>query len=87
MAANRDPRRFDDPDILDITRRTAGHMAFGFGIHQCLGQQLARVELRIAYQALFGRFPTLRLAVPPAEVPLRTDSVTYGLAELPVAWG
>ncbi|MCD9875674.1 cytochrome P450 [Streptomyces guryensis] len=87
MAANRDPHRFDEPDVLDITRRTAGHMAFGFGIHQCLGQQLARVELRIAYRALFDRFPTLRLAVPPDKVPLRTDSVTYGLAALPVAWG
>ncbi|WP_405824518.1 cytochrome P450 [Streptomyces sp. NBC_01390] len=86
MAANRDPRRFDQPDALDITRRTAGHMAFGFGIHQCVGQQLARVELKIAYQALIRRFPNLRLAVPPEQVPLRTDSVTYGLVALPVIW-
>jgi cytochrome P450 len=86
MAANRDPERFDNPDALDLTRQAAGHVAFGFGIHQCLGQQLARVELRIGYKALFERFPTLRLAVRPEEVPLRTDSVTYGLARLPVTW-
>ncbi|MDH6218205.1 cytochrome P450 [Streptomyces pseudovenezuelae] len=86
MAANRDPERFGDPDVLDVTRQAAGHVAFGFGIHQCLGQQLARVELRIGYKALFQRFPTLRLAVPPEDVPLRTDSITYGLARLPVTW-
>ena len=64
-AANRDPRRFADPDPLDITRQATGHLAFGHGVHQCLGQQLARVEMRIAYAALLRRFPGLRLAVPP----------------------
>ncbi|BBB01322.1 putative cytochrome P450 [Actinacidiphila reveromycinica] len=86
MAANRDPQRFADPDALDVRRQAAGHVAFGFGIHQCLGQQLARIELRIGYRALLARFPTLRLAVPPQDVPLRTDSLTYGVAELPVEW-
>ncbi|MFI9509629.1 cytochrome P450 [Nocardia sp. NPDC052566] len=84
-AANRDPRRFDDPDTLDVRRRATGHMAFGFGVHQCLGQQLARVELRVAIPALLNRFPTLTLAVPAEEVPLRPSNI-YGVQRLPVAW-
>jgi cytochrome P450 len=85
-AANRDPAAFADPDTLDLRRRTSQHVAFGHGIHQCLGQQLARVELRVALPALFERLPGLRLAVPPEEVPLRTDMVIYGVHRLPVAW-
>ncbi|MGX8906990.1 cytochrome P450 [Streptomyces netropsis] len=87
QAANRDPARFEDPDTLDIHRKATGHLAFGHGIHQCLGQQLARVEMRVALPALFTRFPTLRLAVPPEEVPLRTDMNIYGVHRLPVTWG
>ncbi|MFF5127296.1 cytochrome P450 [Streptomyces syringium] len=87
QAANRDPARFDDPDTLDIHRKATGHLAFGHGIHQCLGQQLARVEMRVALPALLTRFPTLRLAVPPEEVPLRTDMNIYGVHRLPVTWG
>ncbi|MFI7131527.1 cytochrome P450 [Nonomuraea sp. NPDC050153] len=87
-AANRDPARFSDPDVLDLRRSAAGHLAFGHGIHQCLGQQLARVEMRVAFPALFTRFPALRLAVPAEEVPLRTDPVQiYGVRSLPVTWG
>jgi cytochrome P450 len=85
-AANRDPARFDRPDELDITRSATGHLAFGHGIHQCLGQQLARVEMRIAFPALFRRFPALRLAVPAEEVPLREATLVYGVHELPVTW-
>ncbi|GAA1408404.1 cytochrome P450 [Kitasatospora putterlickiae] len=85
-AANRDPRRFPEPDSLDLGRRATGHLGFGHGIHQCLGQQLARVELTIALPALFERFPTLRLAVPADEVPLRTNMNIYGVHRLPVAW-
>jgi len=85
-AANHDPARFADPDILDLARRTGGHVAFGHGVHQCLGQQLARVEMRVALPALMTRFPTLRLAVPAADVPLRTDMLIYGVHQLPVAW-
>jgi cytochrome P450 len=85
-AANRDPRHFDDPDRLDLTRQAPGHLAFGHGIHQCLGQQLARIEMRIAYTALFQRFPTLSLAIPAEEVPLRTDMGVYGVHRLPVTW-
>ncbi|WP_309051022.1 cytochrome P450 [Streptomyces sp.] len=85
-AANRDPLRFPDPDVLDLRRKATGHLAFGHGIHQCLGQQLARVELTIALPALFTRFPDLRLAVPADEIPLRTDMNIYGVHRLPVTW-
>jgi cytochrome P450 len=84
--ANRDPERFPDPDKLDMDRSATGHLAFGHGIHQCLGQQLARAELRIALTALFERFPDLRLAVPAAEVPTRDRMAVYGVDRLPVAW-
>ncbi|WDG30418.1 cytochrome P450 [Streptomyces sp. CA-278952] len=87
QAANRDPRRFPGPDRLDIRRRATGHLSFGHGPHQCLGQQLARVEMTVALPALLARFPSLRLAVPPEEVPLRERSSIYGVVSLPVAWG
>ncbi|MFF4223698.1 cytochrome P450 [Streptomyces sp. L500] len=86
QAANRDPDRFPEPDALDLRRTATGHVAFGHGIHQCLGQQLARVELRVALPALFTRFPTLRLAVPPEEVPTRGPMSLYGVHRLPVTW-
>ncbi|SHF16040.1 cytochrome P450 [Streptoalloteichus hindustanus] len=85
-AANWDPAKFPEPERLDLTRRTSGHLAFGHGVHQCLGQQLARVEMRVAYPALLRRFPNLRLTVAPEEVRLRTDMAVYGVHELPVAW-
>ncbi|MFI8962293.1 cytochrome P450 [Streptomyces sp. NPDC053493] len=85
-AANRDPDRFPDPDVLDLNRKATGHLGFGHGIHQCLGQQLARVELTVALPALLRRFPTLRLAVPAEDVPLRTDMSVYGVHRLPVTW-
>ncbi|GAA4951272.1 cytochrome P450 [Nonomuraea thailandensis] len=87
QSANRDPDRFADPDRLDLRRPAVGHLAFGHGPHQCLGQQLARVELRVALPALIGRFPELRLAVPAGEVPLRGGLDIYGALRLPVAWG
>ena len=86
QAANRDPHKFPDPGRLDIHRKATGHMAFGHGAHQCLGQQLARVEMAVAFPALFARFPTLRLAVPPREVPLRDRTNIYGVVSLPVTW-
>ena len=85
-AANRDPRQFPDADQLDVSRRYSPHLAFGHGVHQCLGQQLARVEMRVAFPALLTRFPALRLDCAPADVPLRTDSNIYGVHHLPVAW-
>ncbi|WP_158888655.1 cytochrome P450 [Amycolatopsis anabasis] len=87
QAANWDPAKFAEPDKLDLRRNAAGHLAFGHGIHQCLGQQLARVEMRVAIPALFARFPTLRLAVPPEEVPMRPfQQNVYGVQRLPVTW-
>ncbi|MEZ0076589.1 cytochrome P450 [Planotetraspora sp. GP83] len=85
-AANRDPERFADAETLDVTRSAHGHLTFGHGIHQCLGQQLARTEMRVAYPALLRRFPGLRLAVPAEEVPMRSDMSIYGVHRLPVTW-
>ncbi|MET8762265.1 cytochrome P450 [Lentzea sp. NPDC004782] len=86
-AANRDPEKFPgNPDELDLRRPASGHVAFGHGIHQCLGQQLARIEMRIAFTKLFQEFPDLRLDVAPEEVPLRTNMGIYGVHSLPVAW-
>ncbi|MFD7597808.1 cytochrome P450 [Kitasatospora sp. NPDC059812] len=85
--ANRDPERFADPHVLDFRRQYGGHLAFGHGVHQCLGQQLARVELSVAITALVKRFPTLRLAVPAEEVGLRPETADiYGVKSLPVTW-
>jgi cytochrome P450 len=86
MAANRDPDRFPEPDRLDVTREYSPHLAFGHGVHQCLGQQLARVEMRAGLGALLTRFPSLRLAVPPEQVRMRDDMAIYGVHELPVTW-
>ena len=85
-AANRDPAKFTDPEELDVTRPHSAHVAFGHGIHQCLGQQLSRVEMHIAFRELFTRLPELRLAVDPSEVELRHTSIVYGVQALPVSW-
>ncbi|MFE5711068.1 cytochrome P450 [Streptomyces sp. NPDC056501] len=85
--ANRDPERYPDPHALDLGREAGGHLAFGHGIHLCLGAQLARVEMRVAFTALVSRFPTLRLAVPAEEVALRPEAADiYGVKSLPVTW-
>ncbi|MDQ2588927.1 cytochrome P450 [Saccharothrix yanglingensis] len=86
LAANFDPAFVPEPERFDITRRPSAHMAFGFGPHQCIGQQLARIELQIVFRSLFERFPTLRLAVPVEELPFRHEMVFYGVHELPVEW-
>ncbi|GHG04479.1 MULTISPECIES: cytochrome P450 [Amycolatopsis] len=86
LAANHDPRRFENPDTLDIRRNARGLLSFGHGVHQCLGQQLARIEMRAGFGSLLRRFPTLALAVPAEEVKLRTDMNIYGVHELPVTW-
>ncbi|XXU76845.1 cytochrome P450 [Sorangium sp. So ce1151] len=85
--ANRDPERFDDPDTLYIQRQAIGHLAFGHGIHVCLGQQLARTEMRVALPALVKRFPTLRLDVAAEDVDLRPETADiFGVKSLPVTW-
>ncbi|MER7986223.1 cytochrome P450 [Streptomyces noursei] len=86
LAANHDPQRFEHPDTLDVHRKARGHLSFGHGVHQCLGQQLARVEMRAGFAGLLRRFPTLELAIPANEVKLRTDMNIYGVHELPVTW-
>lgn len=83
---NRDPRHWTDPDRLDVRRPRVSHLAFGHGVHQCLGQQLARVELRVGLGELITRLPNLRLAVPADRVPLRNDMLIFGVHSLPVTW-
>jgi len=84
--ANRDPRFLADGDRLDVTRDAAGHVAFGHGVHHCLGAPLARMEMRIAFPALLRRFPGLTAAVPFEEVGFRAFHFIYGLHALPVRW-
>jgi cytochrome P450 len=84
--ANRDEEVFADSDRLDVYRDTRGHLAFGFGVHQCLGQPLARIELQVVYGTLYRRIPTLRLAVDPDQLPFKNDSSVHGVYELPVTW-
>jgi cytochrome P450 len=86
LAANHDSQRFDNPDTLDIRRKARGHLSFGHGVHQCLGQQLARIEMRAGFDGLLRRFPTLELAIPAGAVKLKTDMNIYGVHELPVTW-
>jgi cytochrome P450 len=85
-AANHDPAAFDDPDSLDVGRATRHHVAFGFGVHQCLGQHLARAELQVVFDTLFRRVPGLRLAATVDELRFKHDGTAYGLYELPVTW-
>ncbi|KDN87673.1 cytochrome P450 [Kitasatospora cheerisanensis] len=84
--ANWDDDRYPGADTLDLTRDTRQHLAFGFGVHQCLGQPLARLELEIALETLLRRLPDLRLAMPFEDVPFREDMLIYGVHELRVAW-
>ncbi|MFJ8431606.1 cytochrome P450 [Kitasatospora sp. NPDC094019] len=73
-------------DEVDLGREARRHVSFGFGVHQCLGQPLARAELQIALATLFRRLPGLRLAVPEEELEFRTEALIYGLGSLPVRW-
>ncbi|WP_326617331.1 cytochrome P450 [Streptomyces decoyicus] len=83
---NRDEATYPSPDELDLDRSARHHIAFGFGIHQCLGQNLARAEMEIALRSLFTRIPDLRLAVPAAEIPFKPGDTLQGMIELPLAW-
>jgi cytochrome P450 len=84
LAANRDEGRFPDPDRLDITRPAAGHLAFGHGVHHCLGAPLARLEGQIAIGGLLSRFPDLALAAEPSELRWLSSPLMHGLHSLPV---
>lgn len=83
---NRDERVYADPDTLDWHRPARHHLAFGSGIHQCLGMSLARAELEIALGTLLDRLPGLRLAVPTDEIRLKPGDTVQGIRELPVTW-
>ncbi|MBE1592235.1 cytochrome P450 [Nonomuraea angiospora] len=85
-AANRDPAFIGDPDRLDVTREAAGHVAFGHGVHHCLGAPLARMEMRLAFPALLKRFPALALADQYEQVDYLAFSVVFGLNSLRVTW-
>jgi cytochrome P450 len=85
-SGNRDPGFTDSPEVLDIRRGAPGHLAFGHGVHHCLGAPLARMEMRIAFPALLQRFPTLALAEDFADVQFRSFHFIYGLKSLAVGW-
>jgi cytochrome P450 len=85
--ANRDPSRYAGPEELDVGRDSTGHLAFGHGIHYCVGAPLARLEAEIAFGALLRRFGSITLAVPPSELRWRPSSLIHGLERLPVLLG
>ncbi|MBW6434918.1 cytochrome P450 [Actinoplanes hulinensis] len=84
LAANRDPRRFTDPGTFDPARPDSGHLAFGHGIHFCLGAPLARMEAQIAVRRLFARHPDLEVTTAPQELRWRTGLLMHGLRSLPI---
>ncbi|GAA3952940.1 cytochrome P450 [Streptomyces marokkonensis] len=84
--ANHDPEQFDDPERVDFHRTDNHHVAFGYGVHQCVGQHLARLELEVALETLIRRVPTLHLAGDRDQVVVKHDSATFGLEELMVTW-
>ncbi|MFD2348544.1 cytochrome P450 [Nonomuraea ferruginea] len=83
---NRDAQHWPDPDRLDVRRPRTPHLAFGHGVHQCLGQQLARVEMQIGLRELITRLPGLRLAVLAEKIPVRNEMLIFGVHSLPVTW-
>ena len=85
-AANRDPAAFPEPERFNVRRDASGHLAFGFGIHQCLGQILARVELQAVFPLLLRRLPDLRIDGPGTAIRFKSDSQIVGVHALPVAW-
>lgn len=86
QAANWDPRKFPEPERLDFRRKGArANLAFGAGVHSCLGQALARMELQVVFPKLFRRFPNLRLAVPAEQIAYK-NAIIYGVKSLPVEW-
>ena len=86
QAANRDPSVFSEPDRFDISRAPVSHLAFGSGVHHCLGAQLARVELQEALRGLTTRLAGLALAVPPADLRFKPGMAIHNLRALPITW-
>jgi cytochrome P450 len=85
-AGNWDPKFVDDPTSFDTARNTRGHLGFGFGVHQCIGQHLARAEMQIALSTLARRLPKLALAAADDELRFQNEQEIYGIEELPVTW-
>ena len=85
-AGNWDGAFVDHPETLDVDRSARGHLGFGFGVHQCIGQNLARVELQVALATLVRRLPGLALAVPEERLRFQNEQEIYGVDELPVTW-
>jgi cytochrome P450 len=85
-AGNYDPLYVDNPDVFDVDRNTRGHLAFGYGVHQCVGQNLARTELQIALTSVARRLPELALAVPVEELNFMQDQAIYRMETMPVTW-
>ena len=87
IAANFDPAVFPEPTRFDIERKNASaQMTFSYGLHQCIGQPLARLELQTVFKTLFQRLPNLELAVPFDQIPFKREMYVYGLNALPVRW-
>ncbi|GII20419.1 cytochrome P450 [Planosporangium mesophilum] len=86
LAANRDPRAFDQPDRLDLSRADNPHLGFGAGVHHCLGAQLARMELQEALRGLLRRLPGVRVTVPDSELRFKSGMTLRSLEALPVTW-
>lgn len=86
ISANHDPDAFARPETFDVTRCERNHVAFSYGVHQCAGQQLARMELQEVFSLLFQRLPNLRLAVPFEELRFKHQSIVFGVEKLPVLW-
>ncbi|TCP53505.1 cytochrome P450 [Tamaricihabitans halophyticus] len=85
-SANRDPEVFAHPNQLDLKREGRSHVAFGFGVHLCLGQSLARLKLQVVYGTLYRRIPAPRAAVELNQISFKHDGTVYGVHELPVTW-
>jgi cytochrome P450 len=85
-AGNWDAEFVDNPELFDPDRNSRGHLAFGYGVHQCIGQNLARVEMQVAFASLARHLPGLKLAVPADELRFKGESDIYGMKELPVSW-
>ena len=85
-AGNWDTEFIERPEEFDIDRNPRGHLGFGFGVHQCIGQNLARAELQVALTTLVRRLPNLRLAVPEEELHFAGEQEIYTIHELPVTW-
>jgi cytochrome P450 len=85
-AGNWDAEFVDHPEALDVNRSARGHLGFGFGVHQCIGQNLARVEMQIALATLARRLPGLRLGVDSDDLRFQNEQEIFGIEALPVTW-